>query len=159
MDSTAVSIVKPQEVRRLCQRYGGPLWPIILAQCWCESRFNEDAHGINGGMGISQFAPATWIERAGDAADPYDPEVCIQTHAAYLAWLVRYWRGDKRKAIASYNHGIRNVEQWIDIKDLDWERALPAPVQAYLLTVCDLAEYIQQHEPVITPLDNATNSA
>ena len=136
--------MKRQEVRRLCRTYGGVLWPVIYSQCWRESRFNEKAHAADGGMGISQFQPATWAEWAGETADPYDPDVCIQAHAKYLTWLVNHWKGHHKKALASYNWGIGNVERCVQKSGMDWERALPAVVRAYLMAVLDLAEYVQQ---------------
>lgn len=138
--------MKRQDVRALCQKYGGTLWSVIYAQCWRESRFNEKAHAADGGMGISQFMPATWKEWAGELADPYDPDVCLQAHAKYFTWLVQQWKGDRKKAIASYNHGIGNVQACVQMSGLDWERALPASVRAYLMAVLDLAEYAQKED-------------
>ena len=130
----------------LCRKYGGNLWSVMLAQCWRESRVNEKAHAADGGMGISQFQPATWKEWAGELADPYDPDICLQAHAKYLGWLVAHWKGDRRKAVASYNYGIGNVQYHIQMSGLKWELGLPGAVQAYLMAVLDLAEYVNTEQ-------------
>ncbi|HLX18892.1 MAG TPA: lytic transglycosylase domain-containing protein [Gaiellaceae bacterium] len=84
-----------------------------------ESKFNKDAKSRTGALGLMQLQPTTAkgiAVRTGGShfvvSDLYDPEVNIRYGAWYLRNLLNKY-GDERTALAAYNAGERNVDEWL----------------------------------------------
>ena len=105
-------------VRAHAQNYH--LEPALLAAViYQESKFRADAGSSSGAIGLMQIQPATAegiaLHTGGDAFrvdDLYDPEINIRYGAWYLRHLLDKY-GDERDALAAYNAGQRNVDEWL----------------------------------------------
>ena len=83
-----------------------------------ESKFRADAKSSAGAIGLMQLQPATAkgiALRTGGSkfvlSDLYDPELNIRYGSWYLHHLMAKY-GDERLALAAYNAGQANVDQW-----------------------------------------------
>ncbi len=95
---------------------------LVAAVIWKESRFDPDAEGAAGEIGLMQVTEAAAWEWAGSIGrndfvreELYDPETNLQAGAWYLARaLRRYARyGDPAPfALAEFNAGPQNAERW-----------------------------------------------
>ena len=101
---------------------------LIYAVIKTESKFDSSAESSVGAVGLMQMMPDTfsWLtnDRLGDrfsAGMLYDPETNIKYGVYYLSWLYdRY--ADWDKALAAYNAGPGNVDEWLkdhEITDLE----------------------------------------
>lgn len=86
----------------------------LLAVIATESRFNIEAHGTHGEVGLMQVLPSTakWLApQAGLPAnfDLQDPTVNIRLGATYLAHLRKTFNHKGMRYIAAYNMGVKNV--------------------------------------------------
>ncbi|MEX2615200.1 MAG: lytic transglycosylase domain-containing protein [Alphaproteobacteria bacterium] len=89
-------------VHRLAPRYG--LAPkLVLAVIETESAFSTDAVSSRGAVGLMQLIPAT--ARRFGVRNSRDAEQNLRGGMAYLRWLLSYFRGDLRLALAGYNAG------------------------------------------------------
>lgn len=85
---------------------------LLQAVIATESGFDPQAVSPKGAVGLMQVIPDT-AERFGVRATGRqsvserltDPRTNIQTGARYLAWLINYFNGDVRLAVAAYNAG------------------------------------------------------
>jgi len=68
-----------------------------------ESGYQDKAVSPKGAIGLMQLMPAT-AQRFG-VRDAYDARQNIRGGALYLKWLLDYFRGDLRLALAGYNAG------------------------------------------------------
>jgi soluble lytic murein transglycosylase-like protein len=96
-----------------------PLWRLLKAQYWQESRLDPTARSRVGAEGIAQFMPGTWQ----DAIKALGwPRTLSRRDAAYAieggAWYMRKLRGGWKNrspadshdlALASYNAGVGNI--------------------------------------------------
>jgi len=96
-----------------------PTW--ILAVIMAESSFREGAESHRGAQGLMQLMPTTaeWVAQlmGMDDFEPskvWQPEVNIALGSFYLNWLKRYYDGDLNLALAAYNAGLGNVNQWLN---------------------------------------------
>jgi soluble lytic murein transglycosylase-like protein len=95
-------------VRSLAPRYR--LDPnLVLAVVEAESNFNPKARSHKNAQGLMQLIPAT-AERFG-VRDVWDPEQNLRGGMAYLRWLLDYFDGDVKLALAGYNAGEKAVER------------------------------------------------
>lgn len=76
---------------------------LLHAVIQVESNYQAKARSPKGAQGLMQLMPAT-AERFG-VRDAFDPRQNIRGGALYLKWLVDYFRGDLRLALAAYNAG------------------------------------------------------
>jgi len=83
-----------------------------------ESKFDANAKSSAGAIGLMQLQPATAkgiALRTGGSrfvlSDLYDPEINVRYGAWYLHHLMTKY-GDERLALAAYNAGQRNVDEW-----------------------------------------------
>jgi soluble lytic murein transglycosylase len=91
---------------------------LIAAVIYQESRFRSRARSEAGAIGLMQLQPETAkgiAARTGGSKfrvdDLYDPEINVRYGSWYLRHLLdRY--GDERTALAAYNAGQRNVDEW-----------------------------------------------
>ena len=92
---------------------------LLAAVIDAESKFNADARSSSGAIGLMQLLPTTAhgiaVHTGGTrfrTSDLYNPELNVRYGAWYLRHLLdRY--GDERTALAAYNAGQNNVDQWL----------------------------------------------
>jgi soluble lytic murein transglycosylase len=104
-------------VRGHAENYG--LDPaLVAAVIYQESKFQADAESDSGAVGLMQLRPETAqgiALRTGGSAfeveDLYDPELNVRYGCWYLRHLLRKY-DDKRLALAAYNAGQANVDEW-----------------------------------------------
>jgi soluble lytic murein transglycosylase len=92
---------------------------LLAAVIYRESKFDRDARSSSGAIGLMQLLPATArgiAVHTGGARfrtdDLYDPEINVRYGSFYLRRLMRKY-DDQRLALAAYNAGQANVDQWI----------------------------------------------
>jgi soluble lytic murein transglycosylase len=91
---------------------------MIAAVIYAESRFHDqESHA--GARGLMQITPATAhvIENLSGGTtfvtdDLSDPEINIRYGSYYLRYLLDRYDGDEVAALAAYNAGTGNVDQW-----------------------------------------------
>lgn len=103
-------------VEAYAQEYDLDPW-LIFAVIREESSFKADAVSRAGAMGLMQLMPKTaaWIiEQAGfEMSDILEPTHNIRLGCWYIDWLRDYYDGDLIAALAAYNAGMSNVNQWL----------------------------------------------
>jgi soluble lytic murein transglycosylase len=91
---------------------------LVAAVIYQESKFDADAKSSSGAIGLMQLRPDTAkgiaIRTGGSrfqVSDLYNPEINVRYGSWYLRHLLdRY--GDEKTALAAYNAGQRNVDEW-----------------------------------------------
>ena len=83
-----------------------------------ESKFRADAKSSSGAIGLMQLRPQTAegiaIRTGGthfQVSDLYNPEINVRYGSWYLRHLLDKY-GDEKDALAAYNAGQRNVDEW-----------------------------------------------
>ena len=91
---------------------------LLAAVIYQESKFKADAKSKSGAIGLMQLLPDTAkgiaLHTGGThfrVQDLYDPELNVRYGAWYLRHLIGKYR-DERTALAAYNAGQDNVDQW-----------------------------------------------
>jgi soluble lytic murein transglycosylase len=91
---------------------------LLAAVIYQESKFDPRARSEAGAIGLMQLRPETAkgiAVRTGGSAfrvdDLYDPEINVRYGSWYLRHLLRKY-GDERLALAAYNAGQANVDEW-----------------------------------------------
>ncbi|OPZ11595.1 MAG: Membrane-bound lytic murein transglycosylase C precursor [Alphaproteobacteria bacterium ADurb.BinA280] len=83
---------------------------LVRAVIHAESAFNFNALSNKGAQGLMQLMPAT-AARFG-VVDPFSAEQNISGGTAYLAWLLKRFKGDVSLAVAGYNAGEGAVDRF-----------------------------------------------
>jgi soluble lytic murein transglycosylase len=93
---------------------------LLAAVIYRESKFEADAVSSSGAIGLMQLLPSTAegiaTHTGGErfaVRDLYDPEINVRYGSFYLRRLLRKY-DDTPLALAAYNAGQRNVDEWID---------------------------------------------
>ena len=91
---------------------------LLAAVIYQESKFRADAKSSSGAIGLMQLRPQTAkgiaIRTGGThfrVSDLYNPEINVRYGSWYLRHLLDKY-GDERDALAAYNAGQRNVDEW-----------------------------------------------
>jgi soluble lytic murein transglycosylase len=91
---------------------------LLAAVIYRESKFDAGARSSSGAIGLMQLLPATAkgiaLHTGGSrfrVADLYDPEINVRYGAFYLRRLLTKY-ADERLALAAYNAGQANVDEW-----------------------------------------------
>ncbi len=94
---------------------------LVYAIIKAESNFDPEVTSSSGAKGLMQLMEETAIERSNiiddetiDVYDLYDPETNIRLGTSYFAYLLEIYDGNIMLALAAYNAGLGNVEQWIE---------------------------------------------
>ncbi|HET9545033.1 MAG TPA: lytic transglycosylase domain-containing protein [Gaiellaceae bacterium] len=92
---------------------------LIAAVIYRESKFDPDAESSSGAIGLMQLLPSTAegiaLNTGGSrfvVRDLYDPEINVRYGSFYLRRLLRKY-DDTRLALAAYNAGQANVDEWL----------------------------------------------
>jgi len=83
---------------------------LVMAIIHTESRYNPKAISPKGAQGLMQLMPRT-AESLG-VEDAFDPEQNIDAGVRYFKKMLKKVKGDRELAIAAYNAGLRNVQQY-----------------------------------------------
>ena len=117
-----------QIVETECAKYDLDPW-LVMAMIRTESHFDNDAVSHAGAYGLMQLLPGTaaWIvSKSGLEITPEaalcEPKANIQAGIWYLDWLNQRYEGNIFAAIAAYNAGQSNVDQWL--ADQEWDGSL-----------------------------------
>jgi peptidoglycan lytic transglycosylase len=91
---------------------------LLAAVIYQESKFRADAESDAGAIGLMQLKPETAkgiaIRTGGSrfqTSDLYDPEINVRYGSWYLRHLLDKYE-DEKTALAAYNAGQRNVDEW-----------------------------------------------
>ena len=91
---------------------------LLAAVIYQESKFKAGAESKSGAIGLMQLLPDTAkgiaIHTGGSrfrVSDLYNPEINVRYGAWYLRHLLNKY-GDERTALAAYNAGQENVDEW-----------------------------------------------
>lgn len=91
---------------------------LLAAVIYRESKFDPDARSSSGAVGLMQLLPDTAkgiaIHTGGSkfvVSDLRDPEINVRYGAFYLRRLMDKY-GSTRLALAAYNAGQQNVDEW-----------------------------------------------
>jgi soluble lytic murein transglycosylase len=91
---------------------------LLAAVIYQESKFRASARSRSGAIGLMQLQPTTAqgiaIRTGGTrfrVDDLYEPEINVRYGAWYLRHLLDKY-GDERTALAAYNAGQQNVDEW-----------------------------------------------
>jgi soluble lytic murein transglycosylase len=91
---------------------------LLAAVIYQESKFRPDVKSSSGAIGLMQLLPATAkgiaIHTGGSkfvVSDLYNPELNVRYGAWYLRHLLDKYH-DERTALAAYNAGQQNVDEW-----------------------------------------------
>ena len=92
---------------------------LLAAVIYQESRFRADARSSSGAIGLMQLMPQTAqgiADHTGGSrfklSDLDDPEINIRYGAWYLGHLMKKY-GSEKLALAAYNAGQQNVDNWL----------------------------------------------
>ena len=92
---------------------------LLAAVIYRESKFDPNARSSSGAIGLMQLLPETArgiaLHTGGSrftVDDLFDPEINVRYGAFYLRRLLRKY-DDEELALAAYNAGQRNVDEWI----------------------------------------------
>jgi soluble lytic murein transglycosylase len=92
---------------------------LVAAVIYRESKFDADAESSSGAIGLMQLLPDTALGIASFTEgnrfrvdDLYDPEINVRYGSFYLRRLLRKY-DDERLALAAYNAGQANVDEWL----------------------------------------------
>jgi peptidoglycan lytic transglycosylase len=91
---------------------------LLAAVIYQESKFRADAKSDAGAIGLMQLQPETAkgiaIRTGGNrfqTSDLYNAEINVRYGSWYLRHLLNKY-GDEKTALAAYNAGQRNVDEW-----------------------------------------------
>ena len=117
---------------------------LVCAVIEAESGWNANAESHRGATGVMQLMPETARDMVrkglvdGASYDPEnlsDPATNIEFGTAYLSYLLRYFNGSTERAVAAYNAGLSNVEDWVGEGGLLHIAITYPETQAYLVRV------------------------
>jgi soluble lytic murein transglycosylase len=93
---------------------------LLAAVIYRESKFDAQARSASGALGLMQLLPDTAkgiaVHTGGSrfrVSDLYEPEINVRYGAFYLRRLLSKYEDDERLALAAYNAGQTNVDDWL----------------------------------------------
>ena len=117
----AVNLRFPVRYLDIIRENAGELEPaLVLAVIMAESSFRREAQSHMGAQGLMQLMPDTAQEIAGlmgltdfRPEDVWRPEINIAMGSFYLNRLLNQFDGNLELALAAYNAGQGNVNNWL----------------------------------------------
>jgi soluble lytic murein transglycosylase-like protein len=107
--TTPEQAVVAELVQRIAPEYG--ISPrLALAVIRAESNFDPKARSPKNAQGLMQLIPETSARF--NVRKPFDSAQNVRGGLAYLRWLLAYFKGDVKLAVAAYNAGERAVERY-----------------------------------------------
>lgn len=91
---------------------------LIKAVITVESCFRRKARGTSGEKGLMQLMPGT--ARRFNVRSGYNSWQNVHGGTKYLSYLMKYYKGDTRRAIAAYNAGEGNVRPGRRIRNIGY---------------------------------------
>ena len=86
-----------------------------------ESKFNRNIKSSSGALGLMQLMESTAMEMANQLGEEvivkeslYNPETNIKIGTTYYATLLKHYEENEQLALAAYNAGMGNVDNWIE---------------------------------------------
>jgi soluble lytic murein transglycosylase len=143
--------LRHEDIIRQQSREKGVDAALIAAVIYAESKFN-DAESSAGARGLMQITPAAaeFIEKQSGGTtfkidDLSDPEINIRYGTFLLKELLERYDGDEAAALAAYNAGPGNADEWggsgLSIEDIPFPET-----RAYVEEVLDKQrEYRQEY--------------
>ena len=129
---------------------------LVAAVVRTESGWDPQAVSNRGAEGLMQLMPETAQDMvalglvdgaAYSASNLTDPATSIEFGCAYLSYLLRYFNGSTDRAIAAYNAGMGNVEDWA-AQNTVLHNAITFPeTQTYLIRVNNAHDRYRQLYP------------
>lgn len=129
---------------------------LVAAVIKTESNWDEDACSNKGAEGLMQLMPETAQDMIDkgivdgsrySSDDLFDARTNIEFGCAYLSYLLQYFNGATDRAIAAYNAGMGNVDDWAE-EDTALHNAITFPeTQAYLFRVTTAQERYEDLYP------------
>lgn len=117
---------------------------LVSAIIKSESGWDPSATSHKGAQGLMQLMPETAADMAQkgiidssrfSADELFDPATNIEYGCAYLSYLLEYFNGATDRAIAAYNAGMGNVDDWTQQGDVLHNAITFPETQAYLVRV------------------------
>lgn len=148
-------------IRTAARQYGLPP-ALVKAVVWQESRFDPDARGSVGELGLMQVTEDAALEWANSAKVPQfsrehllDPRTNTLAGAYYLAKVLRRYTNSDNPlpyALADYNAGRGNVLRWMTGPATTNSQAFRDAVgfpstRAYIDAVSDRYQYYRRETP------------
>ena len=100
---------------------------LIYAVIFCESRFDAEVVSHAGAVGLMQVTADTgmWVAKHigmdPNAIDLTDPDTNVHLGCWYLNWLDDRFHGQTLTALAAYNAGHTNVENWLSDEEKSFD--------------------------------------
>ncbi len=133
---------------------------LVYAVIRCESGFRPEVESSAGAVGLMQLMPETfyWLQNDKDGEVLYsselltDPGINIEYGIYYLSWLCEKYE-EEETAVAAYNAGISNVDDWLSDKaySLDGRTLSLIPFQ-------ETKEYVEKVEKTKETYQNIYHS-
>ncbi|MBY4798302.1 lytic transglycosylase domain-containing protein [Collinsella sp. AGMB00827] len=129
---------------------------LVAAVIRTESSWDASAVSSKGACGLMQLMPETASDmvakgfvdgEAYDASNLTDPATNIEFGCAYLSYLITYFKGETDRAIAAYNAGMGNVDQWLGEHTVLHNAITFPETQTYLARVNNARERYRQIYP------------
>lgn len=118
LETKIMRIAYPQEYAEYVTKYAEEYEVdqlLIFAIIRAESDFNPQAKSHNNAKGLMQLMDKTAIELSKQAEiDLYDPETNIRLGTYYFSQLLEKYNHQVGIALAAYNAGMGNVNNWIE---------------------------------------------
>ncbi|MBQ8057780.1 MAG: lytic transglycosylase domain-containing protein [Ruminococcus sp.] len=95
---------------------------LVYAVIRTESGFRAEVESSAGAMGLMQIMPSTfeWLQNLKDGeithstSELLTPEVSIEYGTYFLSYLLSHYDGNEMLAVAAYNAGMTNVDNWLE---------------------------------------------
>ncbi|MBR2714591.1 MAG: lytic transglycosylase domain-containing protein [Ruminococcus sp.] len=110
---------------------------LVYAVIRTESGFRAEVESSAGARGLMQIMPDTfeWLQTTCDGEviytdnELFNPEINIKYGTYYLSMLINHYSGDEKMAVAAYNAGMANVDEWVETysEDSDTLEHIPYP--------------------------------
>ena len=94
---------------------------LVYAVIRTESGFRAEVESSVGAMGLMQIMPETfeWLQNMKDGeiiyttSELFSPEINIEYGTYFLSYLLSHYDGNEMLAVAAYNAGMTNVDNWL----------------------------------------------